>query len=137
MRKGKEYYARFYDQVIALHKSGLSVREIADKLDISYSAVYHWVTGLRSPEKGNVSEFVSLLEKGPVPVADIKSTFPKHNELFLIAVKRGIPVKRFMLKKKYGDYSTWYYMAGQEKQLEERTDELMAVIKKIGERLSE
>jgi predicted DNA-binding transcriptional regulator len=137
MRRGKEYYSRFYSEAIELHKSGMPVREIADKLNISYSAVYHWVKGLRQPEKGNVSEFVDLIDRGPVAVVDIKVRFPKHNELFLIAVRRGVPVKRYMMRKKYGDYATWYYMAGQEKQLEKRTDELMDAIRKIGKRLSE
>jgi transcriptional regulator with XRE-family HTH domain len=137
IRRGREFYSKYYSQAIALYNEGLPVREIADRLGISYSAVYHWVKGLRKPDAGNVSSFVGYLEKhGPSPVIDIKERFPKHNEIFLISVRRNLPVKRHMLVKKYGDYATWYYLAGQEKELESRLNELMTKIKDIREKLS-
>ena len=80
MRKGREFYSKNYDGAIDLYNKGLSVREIADKLKISYSCAYHWTKGLRRPEKGNLLEFEKFLkENGPTPVIDIKEKFPKHN----------------------------------------------------------
>jgi len=137
LRRGREFYSKYYDEAIKLYEEGLSTRQIADKLNISYSAVYHWVKGLRKPEKGNVTAFVAHLEKhGPTAVVDIKKRFPKHNELFLIAVRRDLPVKRYMLKKKYREYATWYYLPGQEQELENRLKELMEKVKDLKEKLS-
>ncbi len=137
IRRGREYYSKNYSEAVRLYNDGLTVVEIADKLKISYSAVYHWVKGLRKPEAGNVNAFADYLRKhGPAAVVDIKERFAKHNELFLIAARRGLPVKRFMLKKKFGEYSTWYYVEGQEHELEKRTNELMQKIKALSEKLS-
>lgn len=136
MRRGKEYYAKHYKDAVKLYSEGVSIREIASTLDTSYSAVYHWVKGLRKPGAGNVASFVQHLERyGPLPAAGIKEAFPKHNELFLTAVRRGLPVKRHMLKKKYGEYSTWYYIEGQEKDLDARISELMDKVKEIRQKL--
>lgn len=136
IRRGREFYSKHYDEAMRLYNEGLSTRQIADKLNISYSAVYHWVKGLRKPEPGNVASFIEHLKKyGPAAVIDIKEKFPKHNELFLIAVRRNVPVKRYMLRKKYGEYATWYYVAGQEKELESRLKELMEKVKGIKEKL--
>ncbi len=137
IRRGREFYSKHYDEALRLYKEGLSTRQIADKLNISYSAVYHWVKGLRKPESGNVASFMGYLkDSGPVAVTDIKEKFPKHNELFLIAVRRNLAVKRHMLKKKYRDYATWYYLEGQEQELESRIKELMDKIKDIKEKLN-
>lgn len=137
LRKGREFYDRHYSEAMKLHGEGLSVREIADKLGVSYSAAYHWIKGIRRPEQGNVSGFVSFLEKhGPAAVADLKEKFPKHNEVFLIATRRARPVKRYMMKKMYGDYSTWYYLEGQEAELEKRISMLMDKIKEVKEKLT-
>ena len=136
LRKGREFYGKNYEEAMKLHEQGLSVSEIAKKLNVSYSAAYHWVKGLRKPESGNVNTFAAYLEKsGPMPVAELKNVFPKHNELFLIASRRGLPVKRLMLQKKLSEYSIWYYLAGQEAELEKRTSMLMDKIKEIKEKL--
>lgn len=136
LRKGREFYGKNYEEALRLHGQGLSVNEIAKRLDISYSAAYHWIKGLRKPEAGNVNEFENYLKRnGPVPVAQLKDKFPKHNELFLIASRRGLPVKRLMLQKKFSEYSIWYYLAGQEADLEKRTSMLMDKINEIKEKL--
>ena len=57
MRKGREFYSQNYEKVIELHKKGMSVKDIASRLNMSYSAVYHWTRGLRKPEKGNLLNF--------------------------------------------------------------------------------
>lgn len=137
-RRGREFYGSQYEEAVKLHEQGVPVTEIAKRLGVSYSAAYHWVRGLRKPEKGNVREFIECLRsKGPAAVTDIKEKFAKHNELFLIAARRGMPVKRYMLKKKYGEYATWYYLEGQESLLEERTNMLMEKIKEVREKLNE
>ena len=123
MRKGREYYAQQYDKVMALHASGKSVKEIAAEMKISYSCVYHWVNELRQkPQTGALNDFVSFLQSnGPVPVIEIKQKFPKHNEFFLRARSRSLPVHRHMMQRKFGDYSIWYYLTGQEAALKART----------------
>lgn len=136
-RRGRETYSKSYEDAMRLHSEGTPITEIAKKLGVSYSAAYHWVRGLRKPEKGNINELVSALEKsGPTAAIDMKEKFPKHNELFLIAARRGLPVRRFMLKKRYGEYSVWYYLAGQEKELDLRVDALLEKVKEIKEKIS-
>ncbi|MCX6815555.1 MAG: helix-turn-helix domain containing protein [Candidatus Aenigmarchaeota archaeon] len=136
LRRGREVYSKHYEEALRLHNQGVSVQEIAKKLNVSYSAAYHWVKGLRKPEQGNVNEFLTYLEKnGPMPVTIVKEKFPKHNELFLIASRRAMPVKRHMLVKKYGDYATWYYLEGQEKLLDSRLKELVDKVKEVKEKL--
>jgi hypothetical protein len=136
VRRGKEAYAKHYEEAIRLRDEGLSPRQISERLGISYSAVYHWTKGIRSPKQGNVAAFIAHLKKnGPCPVVDLKEEFPKHNELFLIAARRAQPVKRFMIKKLYGDYSTWYYLDGQESDLERRIDALFEKVKEVKDKL--
>lgn len=137
LRRGREFYSRNYGAAMKMHKEGLTANEIAKKLGISYSAAYHWVKGIRKIESGNVNLFVSYLEKnGPSPAIDVKDKFPKHNELFLIATRRGLRVKRLMMQKRLGDYSVWYYIDGQENELQKRTDMLMEKIKEVKQRLN-
>jgi len=134
-RRGREFYSRNYNEAIELYKKGLSINEIAEKLKISYSCVYHWITGLRKPETGNLLGFEKFLkEHGPTPAIDIKERFPKHNELFLIASRRGIPVKRYILSRKFGEFSTFYFMIGQEEELKKRIKELLDKYKELKER---
>jgi hypothetical protein len=136
MRKGRETYGKKYDEAMAMHASGKSPREISEALSVSYSAAYHWVKGLRTPERGNVNEFYDFLkENGPMAVIDIEKKFPKHNELFLMSNKRGLIVRRHVLKRKFSKYSTWYYLDGQEEQLKVRLDELFAKIKDARDKL--
>lgn len=138
MRRGKEFYDRNYERAMQLHEEGKSVREIAEKLNISYSAVYHWVKGLRKPEAGNVTDFLSFLQqKGPLPAAELKNSFPKHNELFLISGKRGEPVKRYVLDRKFGEYSTWYFISGQEEVLRKRIRGMFETIRGFSEKMKE
>jgi len=141
MRRGREFYSQNYQKVMELHGQGLSIKEIADKLGISYSAVYHWVKGLRKPEPGNLISFKKFLEKnGPTPVADIVVIFPKHNEIYHVAKSRGIDIQRYVIPKKVmnvGDYRTWYYLKGQENELKKRINELKEKYEKIVKRFSE
>lgn len=120
-----------------MHKSGIGISDIASRLNMSYSAVYHWVKGLRKPGHGNIKEFESAVLSGPVAAAEIKDEFPKHNELFLISAKRGLPLKRYMMGRRYGEYSTWYFAGGQEEKLKERLKEFFAKYKELREKLIE
>lgn len=133
IRKGRETYQESYSKALELHKKGKSIKEIAAELGVSYSASYHWVKGLRSPRAGNIREFEAFLkENGPSPAAEIGRKFPKHNEIFHIAQKRGIPVKRWVTSKPrtFGEYATWYYLKGQEGRLKEKVIE---TLKRFGE----
>jgi len=135
-RRGREFYSKNYDEAINLYKNGSSVREIADKLKISYSCAYHWTRGLRKPETGNLLEFEKFLrENGPTPIIDIKERFPKHNELFLTASRRGMPIKRYVLSRRFGEFSTFYFISNQEKELRKRIKELMDKYKELRERV--
>lgn len=125
MRKGREFYSKNYDRVVEMYENGLTINEIANQLKISYSCVYHWVKGLRKPDTGKLNEFENFLRSGPKPVIEIKERFPKHNELFLTAIRRGMPIKRHILKRKFGEYSTWYYLSGQETALKNNINELL------------
>ena len=71
-----------------------------------------------------------------MPAVEVKEKFPKHNELFLIASRRGLPVRRHMLRKRYGEYSVWYHLAGQEKELDSRINMLMDKVKEVKEKIS-
>lgn len=136
IRRGREIYGKKYEDAIALYRSGVPVNEIAKRLNVSYSAAYHWIKGLRKPESGNLRAFESFLKQhGPAAVIDIKERFPKHNELFLTASRRGIAVKRCILDKRYGEYATWYFLAGQEEQLKERRNELAKKYKVLKEKI--
>jgi|SRR3989344_1516408 len=137
IRKGREHYSKNYEKAIELHNSGKSIKEVSEELNISYSAAYHWIKGLRKPDMGRMREFEDFLRKnGPTPVIDLKEKFTKHNEIFLTATKRKIPIKRLVLNKNLGEYSTWYYLPDQQEVLKERIDELKAKIKKMHQRFS-
>ncbi|MFH0832191.1 MAG: helix-turn-helix domain-containing protein [Candidatus Aenigmatarchaeota archaeon] len=135
MRMGREFYVKNYDKVVELYESGLTISEIAEQMKISYSCVYHWVKGLRKPDIGKLNEFEDFLKEGPKPVTDVKEKFPKHNELYLVATRRGMPIKRHVLKRKFGDYSTWYYITGQETALKEQVSELFSKYKELKEKI--
>ena len=138
LRKGRETYGKKYEEAMLLHKEGKSVNEIAAQLGVSYSAAYHWVKGLRTPEKGNVNEFESYLRSsGPMPVIEVEKKFVKHNELFLMANRRGLRIKRHVLPRKYKQYATWYYLEGQEDLLDRRLKELFDTIKDVRDKMKE
>lgn len=137
MRQGKETYPEKYRLAIEMENAGKKPKEIAEKLGISYSCAYHWAKGLRKPSDGNVSEFISYLDKmGPMPVAEVKEKFKKHNELFLISSRRNSALRRHFIGRKYAEYGTWYLLKGQEKMLDERIAELLSVLSKAKEKLA-
>lgn len=136
MRRGREYYGRKYEEALRLYKEGRSAGAIAKELGISYSAAYHWVRGLRKPGGGRVNAFVQFLkEKGPQPAEELGDFFPKHNDLFLIASRRGLPVKRLLLGRELKDYSTWYFLDGQEEEIRKRVGGMLEKIKEAKDKL--
>lgn len=138
MRRGREFYGKHYEDAMKLHKQGTSVKDIASKLNISYSAVYHWVKGLRKPDAGNLNDFESFLkENGPTAVFDLKGKFPKHNEFFLTALRRNMPLKRCVMPRKYGSYAVWYFVEGQEDLLKERVKEMLIKYREAKEKMVE
>jgi DNA invertase Pin-like site-specific DNA recombinase len=138
MRKGREFYSKNYEKAISLYNQGKEIKDIAKELNISYSAAYHWIKKLRKPDAGRMREFEEFLKKnGPTAVIDLKDKFVKHNEIFLTATKRKIQIKRLVLTKNLGDYSTWYYLPEQQELLKEKIDELKEKIKKMQLRFSD
>jgi hypothetical protein len=136
LRRGREYYGSRYDEAVRLFGEGEKIKDIACKLGISYSTAYHWLKGIRRPESGNVNEFAGYIrQNGPCAALHIMDKFRKHNELFLIASRRGIPVKRIYLGKKYRELATWYYLEGQEDALNERIEETRKKIDQLKSRL--
>jgi hypothetical protein len=132
MRRGREFYSDKYEKALDMHVKGMEIKQIAKELGISYSACYHWIKGLRQPEKGNVVDFIDYIKtNGPMPAIKIKEKFPKHNELFLIANQRSLDVRRHTMSRQFHEYRTWYYLPGQEQALQQRLDELFAAIKKV------
>lgn len=137
MRKGREFYSKNYSRVMELHSKGAEINEIAKQLDISYSAVYHWVRGIRKPDTGNINAFEAFLRaNGPVAAVEIKDKFQKHNEIFHTAASRGSQIKRHILERRFGGYATWYFLPGQEAALKKRVHELLDKYRELREKLT-
>ena len=135
MRRGREFYSDKYQKAMELYSKGTGIKQIAKELGVSYSACYHWVKGIRQPEKGNVAGFIDYIKtNGPMPAIKIKEKFPKHNELFLIANQRSLDVRRHTMSRQFSGYRTWYYLPGQEEQLKARLDKLFETIRKVKSR---
>jgi hypothetical protein len=137
MRQGREIYSDKYEKALSLYKQGKNVNDIAKELNVSYSAAYHWVKGLRKPEAGNVNDFIAFLRSNGPSSLEIQEHFPKHNELFLTASRRGLPLKRIVLGRKYKEYSTWYLLDGQEAVAKQRIEQIFSKIKEFKDELRE
>lgn len=133
MRRGKELYSRKFEEAVKLHEQGIGTKEIAAKLGVSYSAAYSWTKKGRKPETGQLNDFVIFLQEGgPQPLIEVTKKFPKHSELFLSSRQRGLPVARYKLPKIMGSYTLWYYIKGQEAELDKRVKEVLAKREQIG-----
>lgn len=138
VRKGREFYSKNYGKVMQLHSSGVGTADIAKQVGLSYSAVYHWVRGLRKPDIGNVNAFESFLEQhGPQAAVEIAERFQKHNEIFHTSVSRGSQLRRQTLERKFGGYATWYFLPGQEEALKKRIAELLDKYKEMRGRIAQ
>ena len=42
-----------------------------------------------------------------------------------------MPIKRFVMKRKFGEYGTWYFLDGQEERLKQRVAELLERYKEV------
>lgn len=136
MRKGKESYTEKYDKVMELYRQNVPLKEIAQRLNISYSAVYAWTKGMRKPEEPVLVRFRSFLEKnGPTAAIDIKSIVPKHDDFYHIAARRNIGIKRVVLDKRFKEYRVWYYLEGQEQTLEACIKDLREKYKVVKEKM--
>lgn len=137
MRRGKEFYSQNYKKALDLHERGITIKDIAKTLGLSYSAVYSWVSKSRRPGKGALIKFKEVLRsRGPMPAALIKKEINKHNDFYHIARQRGFGIKRRVIKGlKLGEYAYWYYLPGQEQLLEERISELLNDYKQAKEKL--
>lgn len=132
MRKVKEFYIAKYKDAILLYKNGMKISDIAKKLNVSYSAVYHWIKGLRKPEKSKLMKFFQyILNNGPVSAYEIEKFFPKHNELYHIARSRNFDIKRKVFKTSIKELKTWYYTSSQECKLIRKIDILKKFLSKI------
>lgn len=126
MRQGKELYTKKYQEAMELFEKGMHPKEIAEKLGISFSAVYSWTKKGNKPSSGIYEEFHNFLKvNGPKPLLEIKKRFPKHSELFLGARDRGFKIHRKKLSRIMGEYSIWYYLEGQEEEAEKRISEIL------------
>ena len=136
LRKGKELYAELYPKAIEMNKNGVPIKDIAKQLGVSYSAVYAWLKQGRVPEEPEAVKMKNYLEKhGPTAAADIAVAFPKHNDFFHLAARRGIKIKRAVLEPRLKDYRTWYYLEGQESELEKRIAVLRKKYKEMKEKV--
>ncbi len=137
MRKTKEFYIEKYEKAIELWKKGLSIKNIASRLDVSYSAVYAWIKG-RKPVDSKIIKFIKFLKaNGPTPLAEIKKKFPKHSEIYTTAVHRGFKILRYKLPRKFGDYSIWYLLPQQEANLKEEVEKFLKTFDKIKNRIAD
>ncbi len=136
MRKTKEFYNEKYNEFLELREQGLSMSEIAKRLQISYSAVYAWIRG-RKPEESKVTKFIKFLRNnGPTPLAEIRKLFPKHSDIYLTAVQRGYKILKYTLPKKFGDYSIWYLLPEQEADLKREVEKFIKEFNRVKEKLS-
>jgi len=138
MKKGKEFYFQQYEKVMKLHKKGLSLKDIASKTDLSYSAVYNWIIRSKAPKKSSLDDLIEFLRlNGPSPVIVIKELFPSHDDLYHNAQKRGFFLRRYSMshKKGFGKASVWYYIDGQEEELKRRVVDMIKKYKELKERL--
>jgi hypothetical protein len=137
MRRGRDFYSQIYEKAVDMYQSGLSIKDIALKLNISYSAAYHWVKGLRKPKKGNIVKFLHHFQtNGPQTAAQLEKEFPKYNELFLTASRRGYKLKRYVMDLNLGKHSTWYFLEGQEKELEVKVKSILNKYNQLKKSLS-
>ncbi|GEM_PF-1213945 len=121
IRKGKSSYIEKYEEAKKLAEKNYSIKEIANILGVSYSAVYQWIKKSKEPKKDKITLFYEFLSKnGPSPLAIIRNNFPKHSELYNSAISRGFKIKRYKLPRIFKEYSIWYYLEGQENSLKER-----------------
>ena len=129
MRRGKEFYTDKVEIAKKLYNDGMNIKDIAKKLNIIYSAAYHWIRGLRTPKMSRLEEFRNFIkEHGPLPVCDVEEKFPKHNDLYHLASSRGIRIMRLVLGKKMKgekNYTIWYFLPGQEQEVKEKINKLL------------
>ncbi len=129
MRKTKEFYTEKVELAKKLFEDGMSIRDVAKELGVSYSAAYHWIKGLRTPKASRLEEFRNFIKvRGPVPICDVKNKFPKHNDLYNLSSTRGIKINRLVIEKNFRggmDYGTWYFLPGQEDELAKRVEKLL------------
>ena len=138
IRKGKDFYVKNYEKVMELHKQGLGIKEISEKLNMSYSAVYSWIKTGKIPEKDSINKFLEFLDKnGPTPVIVLKELFPSYDDLYQNARSRGFNVNRYSTsgKKALGKMSVWFYLDGQEEELKVRIIDMVKRYKELKEKL--
>lgn len=115
----------------------MSIKDIASRLGLSYSAVYAWIKG-RKPKESKVIEFIEFLKKnGPAPLAKIRKKFPKHSEIYFTALHRGYKILRYVLPKKFGDYAIWYLLPEQEEKLKKEVEEFLQRYDEVKKKLAE
>ncbi len=140
IRKGKNVYSEKYQEAIDLYDKGADIKEISQRLGISYSAVYNWVKGKRKPEKSQLNRFIEFLEKnGPTPVILLKEMFPSHDDFYKTLSERGFKVRRYSTsrKKGIGDASVWYFIEGQEVELKKRIIDMLENYRILKERFAQ
>ena len=84
-----------------------------------------------TPKQSQIDLFVEYINSnGPTSAKDAEKSFKKHNELFLRAKSRGLPICRYVMSapRKLGKLATWYYLKGQEKELKTR---ILGILKKV------
>ncbi|MFH0837512.1 MAG: helix-turn-helix domain-containing protein [Candidatus Aenigmatarchaeota archaeon] len=134
IRKRKDFYFQKYDKAVELQKAGKNLQTIASELNISYSAVYSWLNGMRKPEKDVLTNFMDFLKKnGPMPAILVKEFFPSHDDLFHMAVKRNLGLNRHVTCGKHTlkESAVWYYIDGQEAELKSRILDMLKKYKEI------
>jgi len=131
IKKTKEVYIQKHQTAQELKNRGMSQAEIAKLVGISESTIYRWFKQKEKP-KSSVTDFVNWIkENGPTNTFEIKKHFPRHNALYLTAEKRGLPIRRYVISKSrvFGDYATWYYVKGHEKNLKDKIMMLLSHFK--------
>lgn len=138
LRKGKHFYVETYKKALELYHNGYSIKEISNILGISYSTCHAWISKKRTPKKDIVTKFYEFLKlHGPSPIMEIKKEFSKHSDIYLLAIERGFKINRYKLPRIFKEYSIWYYLEGQEKELLNRINDIINKRNELKEKLTE
>ncbi len=116
MKRNLDFYSEKRRKALDMFRNGFSVSEISSSLGVPYSTVYGWINrqGSRRTQSERFYEFV--LNNGPVTIEEAKKHFPKHSDIFLKAVARGFPIRKFDSGIR-GKFRHWYFVDSQKQKL--------------------
>ena len=131
MKRNENFYSEKYEKALKLRESGLTIRQVSEKLGLPYITVYTWFRrGKRKTASQRLYEF--LKDRGPMPEGVLEKEFPKLLDLFPKAVARGYEIERIETELS-GKLKRWYLVSG-DSRLEERLESYRKAIREMKDR---